>query len=198
MNSRLSKIYCCLSLAILGVLVYGNHLHNTFQFDSVAYIENNLLLKNPESIINLNYWITGFFSRGLLFISMAINAYFDGLRPFGYHVFNLFLHILNSILVFFIFKKILAQFKSQIHSIENNISISFFAAAIFLIHPIQTESVIYIISRSEILASTFYLLGFLLFQIFLELKAKNDKRMSNYISYRITEKRGRPKKYEQI
>ena len=32
----------------------------------------------------------------------------------------------------------------------------------------------------------------------LELKAKKDKRMSNYISYRTTEKRGRPKKYEQI
>ena len=32
----------------------------------------------------------------------------------------------------------------------------------------------------------------------LELKAKKDKRMSNYISYRITEKRGRPKKHEQI
>lgn len=32
----------------------------------------------------------------------------------------------------------------------------------------------------------------------LELKAKKDKRMSNYTSYRITEKRGRPKKYEQI
>ena len=32
----------------------------------------------------------------------------------------------------------------------------------------------------------------------LELKAKKDKRMSNSISYRTTEKRGRPKKYEQI
>jgi len=158
----------------LGVLVYGNHLHNTFQFDSVAYIENNLLLKNPESIINFNYWLTGFFSRGLLFISIALNAYFDGLRPFGYHVFNLFLHILNSILVFFILKKILIHFKNQIYSIKNNTSISFFAATIFLIHPIQTESVIYIISRSEILASTFYLSGFLLFQGFLDLQTKKN------------------------
>ena len=181
MDSRLSKIYCCLSLAILGVLVYGNHLNNTFQFDSVAYIENNLLLKNPESIINLNYWISGFFSRGLLFISMAINAYFDGLRPFGYHIFNLFLHILNSILVFFIFKKILIHFKNHIYSIKNNTNISFFAATVFLIHPIQTESVIYIISRSEILASTFYLLGFLLFQVFIDLKTKKNILTGSFI-----------------
>ena len=170
MNPRLSKIYSCFSLILLGVLVFGNHLYNNFQFDSVTYIKNNLLLKDPKSILNLNFWITGFFSRGLLFISMAINAYFDGLRPYGYHVINLFLHILNSILVFYIFQKALLHFRHQNQSSENNISISFFAAAIFLIHPIQTESVIYIISRSEILASTFYLFAFFLFQFYLESK----------------------------
>ena len=62
---------------------------------------------------------------------MAINAYFDGLRPFGYHVFNLSLHILNSILVFYIFQKALAHFRNQNRSSKNNISISFFAAVIF-------------------------------------------------------------------
>ena len=145
MNPRLTKIYCCLSITLVGVLVYGNHLHNTFQFDSVAYIKNNLFLKDPESIINLKFWIMGFFSRGLLFISLAINAYFDGLRSFGYHLFNLSFHILNSILVFYIFQKVLVHFRNQIQTSENNGSISFFAATIFLIHPIQTESVIYII-----------------------------------------------------
>ena len=112
----------------------------------------------------------GFFSRGLLFISLAINAFFDGLRSFGYHLFNLSFHILNSILVFYIFQKVLVHFRNKIQISENTVSISFFAATIFLIHPIQTESVIYIITRSEILASTFYLCGFLLFQIFLECK----------------------------
>jgi len=179
MNPRLSKTCCCLSITFLGILVYGNHLHNTFQFDSVAYIKNNLLLKDPESIINLKFWIMGFFRRGLLFISLAINAYFDGLRAFGYHVLNLSLHILNSILVFYIFQKALVQFRNQLQSCENNVSISFFAAAIFLIHPIQTESVIYIITRSEILASTFYLFGFFLFQIFLE--SKKPKKLLNKI-----------------
>jgi len=116
----------------------------------------------------------GFFSRGLLFISLAINAYFDELRSFGYHLFNLSFHVFNSILVFYIFKKVLVHFRNQIQISENNVSISFFAATIFLIHPIQTESVIYIITRSEILASTFYLCGFLLFQNFLESKTPKN------------------------
>jgi protein O-mannosyl-transferase len=164
---RVQKIYCSMALALIGILVYGNHLHNAFQFDSVAYIKNNLNLKNPESMLTLQFWISQFFSRGLLSISMALNAHLDELRPFGYHLLNLTLHIFNSILIFHIFKKALLHFKNQL--CENNAAISFFATTIFLVHPIQTESVIYIISRSEVLASTFFLLGFLLFQICLDI-----------------------------
>ena len=164
---QFKKIYCSMALALIGILVYGNHLQNTFQFDSVAYIKNNLSLKNPESILTLQFWISDFFSRGLLSISIALNAYLDELRPFGYHILNLVLHIVNTILIFYIFNKALLHFKNPIG--ENNAAISFFGATIFLVHPIQTESVIYIISRSEVLASTFYLFGFFLFQIYLDI-----------------------------
>ena len=171
-STRVQKIFCCMALALVGILVYGNHLQNTFQFDSVSYIENSLSLKNPESMLTLQFWMAGFFSRGLLLISMALNAHLDELHPFGYHMVNLSLHILNAILIFFIFNKALFHFKNKI--VGNDTAISFFASTIFLVHPIQTESVIYIISRSEVLASTFYLLGFFLFQICLDF----DKRHS--------------------
>ena len=169
---QVQKIYCSIALALIGILVYGNHLQNTFQFDSVAYIKNNLNLKNPESILTLQFWISDFFARGLLSISIALNAYLDELHPFGYHILNLELHIVNTILIFFIFNKALLHFKNPID--ENNAAISFFGANIFLVHPIQTESVIYIISRSEVLASTFYLFGFFLFQTFLDTHKKRS------------------------
>ena len=171
-SARARNIYRTMALALTGILVYGNHLHNTFQFDSIAYIKNSLSLKNPESILTLQFWMSEFFARGLLSISMALNAHLDEMRPFGYHVLNLALHIFNAILVFYIFKKALLHFKNSIG--KNDAAISFFAATIFLVHPIQTESVIYIISRSEVLASTFYLLGFLLFQTFLELHNRHS------------------------
>ena len=85
-SARARNIYCSMALALTGILVYGNHLHNTFQFDSIAYIKNSLSLKNPESILTLQFWMSEFFARGLLSISMALNAYLDELRPFGYHV----------------------------------------------------------------------------------------------------------------
>jgi protein O-mannosyl-transferase len=167
---QVQKIYCSMALALIGILVYGNHLQNTFQFDSVAYIKNNLSLKNPESILTFQFWISDFFERGLLSISIALNAYLNKLHPFGYHIINLALHIVNTILIFFIFNKALLHFKNPIG--KNNPAISFFGATIFLVHPIQTESVIYIISRSEVLASTFYLFGFFLFQIYLDIHKK--------------------------
>jgi len=45
--------------------------------------------------------------------------------------------------------------------------VALFTAALFLLHPIQTESVVYIMSRSEVFAGTFYLSAFLLFQVYL-------------------------------
>jgi tetratricopeptide (TPR) repeat protein len=45
--------------------------------------------------------------------------------------------------------------------------VALFTAILFLLHPIQTESVVYIMSRSEVFAGTFYLSAFLLFQVYL-------------------------------
>ena len=181
LDPRFYKLYCCAALSILGIIIYGNHLHNTFQFDSVAYIKNNPSLKNPESFFTLEFWRLQFFSRGLLRVSMALNVYLDGFRPFGFHVFNLTLHIFNSILIFFIFQKTFFHFKNQVKEKHSRLAIPFFASVVFLVHPIQTEAVIYIISRSEILASTFYLLGLFLFQLLLD--ANSQKQIHKVIIF---------------
>ena len=160
----------CLLICLLGVIVFANHLNNPFQFDSVAYIPNNANLQNPKTLLTVEFWKNEFMSRGLLRMSVALNAHLDGFRPFGYHIFNLAFHILNALLLFFVLVKALYRFGlnkigwsyRRIHNV------AFFSSLIFLCHPIQTESVIYIMSRSEIIASTFYLAGFLLFQQVLE------------------------------
>jgi protein O-mannosyl-transferase len=160
----------CLLISLLGVLVFANHLNNPFQFDSVTYIINNVNLENPQFLLTAEFWKKEFFARGLLRMSIALNTQLDGFKPFGYHIFSLFFHIINSLLLFFVLDKSFRRFRLNEVGWENKRIhiVSFFAAVLFLCHPIQTESVIYIMSRSEILASTFYLLGFLLFQQLLE------------------------------
>ena len=169
-QALLSQLGYCLLISLLGVLFFSNHLNNPFQFDSVAYIFNNANLKNPETLLSFEFWKKEFLARGLLRISLALNAYLDGFRPFGYHIFNLAFHILNALLLFFVLEKSLRRFGMEAvgWGSERIRSVSFFSAVFFLCHPIQTESVIYIMSRSEVIASTFYLAGFLLFQQLLE------------------------------
>ena len=160
----------CLLISLLGVLVFANHLNNPFQFDSVPYITNNANLKNPEALLTTEFWKKNILERGLLRMSVALNAQLDGFKPFGYHILSLAFHIFNSLLLFFVLEKSFRQFKFDEMGWGNKRiqSVAFFAAVLFLCHPIQTESVIYIMSRSEVLAATFYLIGFLLFQQLLE------------------------------
>ncbi|MZH03380.1 MAG: hypothetical protein F3745_08325, partial [Nitrospinae bacterium] len=127
-------------------------------------------LETPESLLTAEFWKNEFLSRGLLRMSIALNTYLDGLKPFGYHILSLVFHIFNALLLFFVLDKSFRRFGLNNMGWEDKRirSISFFAAVLFLCHPIQTESVIYIMSRSEVMASTFYLVGFLLFQQLLE------------------------------
>ena len=160
----------CILLVILGSLIYGNHLQNPFQFDTVAYITNQHRLDNINEQLNINYLKKEFFHRGLLQISVALNAHLDGFRSFSYHLVNLVLHLANSLLIYFITCRALRYFGPVgCHPQEVEVrSISLFTAILFLLHPIQTESVVYIMSRSEVFAGTFYLSAFLLFQACLD------------------------------
>ena len=95
-------IQYCILLLVLGSLVYGNHLQNPFQFDTVAYITNQNRLDNIDEQLNIDYFKKQFFQRGLLQISVALNAHLDGVRPLGYHLINLIFHLTNSLLLYFI------------------------------------------------------------------------------------------------
>jgi protein O-mannosyl-transferase len=161
--------YCQL-ITLLGVLVFANHINNPFQFDSVSYITNNANLENPQALLTAEFWKKEILARALLRMSVALNAHLDGFKPFGYHILSLVFHIFNSLLLFFVLDKSFRRFRLNEMGWKNKRihSVTFFAAVLFLCHPIQTESVIYIMSRSEVLASTFYLIGFLLFQQLLE------------------------------
>ncbi len=165
-------------ITLVGVLIYANHLHNPFQFDTVAYIEKQNL-SDPENMLTLRFFTQQYFSRSLLQMSLAVNALLGNQNPFGYHLLNLLLHIVNAILIFLISEKILRQFAtSRIPEAGQGVGLALLAGLLFLSHPIQTESVLYIMSRSEILAATFYLLAFYGFLIYLD---SDKKKPSSFL-----------------
>ena len=103
-------------------------------------------------------WIKGL--RPLLMFSYWLNfQYADPSRAgmqdtFGYHFVNVLLHFFNGILVFLAVRKVLSWAAAEEWL---SLVLAIFAGGLFLLHPLQTESVSYVASRSETLSVFFVL-----------------------------------------
>jgi len=118
-------------IVIIGIIVFFNSFFNGFVWDDKIYI-----LNNPG---NLNiFYLFGPNMFNDLFYRPLSAAYFSllyavfGTSAFYYHFFQVSLHIINTILLFFIFKKFIKKHFALILSL------------IFLVHPIQVESAIFL------------------------------------------------------
>ncbi|MBI3813764.1 MAG: tetratricopeptide repeat protein [Nitrospinae bacterium] len=154
----------------LIIIAYYNTIASPFNFDDEPAIIDN---ESIRSLSNIPDRITDIFSRPVLFISFTINYHIGGLDPTSYHVVNIGLHIAVSILIYLIVWHIVrgsgfgvrgSGFLNPQSAIRNpQFQMPFLSAALFAIHPINTESVTYIISRSSVLSTFFYLLSLLMF-----------------------------------
>jgi len=161
-------------LSLLAIALYFNSLNNSFHFDDFPNIVENPYIRNlkdfPLFLKGVNSY-TGEF-RALSSLSFAINYHFHKLNVFGYHLVNLILHILSGVLVYFISMDLFVLgLKKNVVFSDNPVStegrtihlFSFVSASFFISHPIQVNTVTYIVQRGEGLAGFFYLLCFFLF-----------------------------------
>ena len=146
-------------LFLFTFLVYSNSFHIPFYFD-----DQHMILKNPfiKSFKFIPFFFKGFVTgynfpqgmcRPLLMITFSLNYFFGRLSPAGYHLINLIFHILSGALLFFILKFLFKK--------SNNVL--FLITLLFLLHPLNTETVNYISSRSDLMVSFFILLAFLFY-----------------------------------
>lgn len=142
-----------LSLAA-GFTVYGPAMEGAFVFDDF-YLPFNIPYFPVDS---LRAWVTGV--RPILMFSYFANYKMSGLHTFWWHAFNVIFHAINSTLLFLIVRKVL-----ELAGIERRKGwlLAGFAGALFLLHPLQTESVAYIASRSETLSVLFFFGAFAVF-----------------------------------
>ncbi len=163
MNPRpLSTRTFFLLILFFGIAAYSNTLHAPFYFDDYPSILNNSSILNPWDWIGL---LDKAPTRFLVFFSFAINYKIGGASPFGYHVVNLIIHLLNGILVFGIALLLSTPHELQGKTLppaQKNL-IAFASAIIFVCHPVQTQAVTYIVQRMTSMASFFYLATILLY-----------------------------------
>lgn len=138
-------------LAIGAFICYFPSRNFAFQFDDLANI-----LKNYN--IRLNTFGKLFYSNTRWVISWvnAINYSVGKFEPYYYRMVNISVHILLGILVFFFFLLALSRLKKRSFFSEHAFSIAFFTAGLFLLHPVQTQTVSYVIQgQLEGIASLF-------------------------------------------
>ena len=138
-----------LILSILPWITYFNTLNNEFVFDDLILIQSNETLPSLKNIYNIITVTTQEHSyRPVRALSYAIDYHFSGFNPFSYHISNIVYHIINCFLVYLITLSLLS-----------NRATAFFAAILFAVHPVHTDSVTYIAGRRDILFTLFYLIG---------------------------------------
>src|SRR2546425_2959152 len=147
-------------LIVLGIGAYWNSLHVPFVFDDLDSIQGNPLIRFGGQYYS--HFRTYLSPRSLLFLTFALNNSLNGKNPLGYHLVNLFLHIMNGLLVFAAACRIYRVWKPSPNLLPEK-GYALLAAAFFLVHPLQTESVTFISSRSELLSTMAYLCGLLTF-----------------------------------
>lgn len=149
-------LWVLVSLAGLAIVLYFQALDYPFHYDdhhSVQYNPHIRSLSNiPSFFVDPSKFSSdpsGFMYRPVLLTTYALNYVVSGQQVFGYRVVNLFLHVLASFAVCLIARRLLAS---------RGIAIG--AGFLFLCHPMHSEVVHYISSRSGLLAAVCFLLGF--------------------------------------
>ena len=157
---------------MLIVLAYGNTFDASWHLDDATIIVHNPNVhvsslsveewsasmhqpfSNPENV-NVNFY------RPVAMLSLAMNWFLGGTEVYGYHLVNLGIHCLNTILLFYTCLLLLMapNMRSRYQGREPGIAL--LAAALWALHPIQIQAVTYIVQRMASLAALFYLFGIL-------------------------------------
>jgi hypothetical protein len=144
------------SVGIITCLVYANAFSGDFQYDDFSTILMNPHLESWDTFVgHIDHMV-----RPVLYATFLADQSLYGASPTGYHLLNLLLHLGSGLLVY----RILARAVT-----EEARHVPFWTALLFLIHPIQTETVTYISGRASGLMAFWYLLAF-----FLYIKASDD------------------------
>ncbi len=151
-----SAFLLALFLATIGFTTYSNTFDGAFQLDDETSITTNEHIQRLDDIGTIwRHWP----ARFLTYLSLAVNYHIGKEEVFGYHVVNLILHLLATLLVFWFVGLLLRTplLRPRVSASFARLY-SFLVAFLFVTHPLQTQGVTYICQRAVSLASVFYLL----------------------------------------
>ncbi|MBN1364046.1 MAG: tetratricopeptide repeat protein [Syntrophaceae bacterium] len=147
-------------LAVITLAVYWQINQYDFVFDDVQYVTNNYHVKSGITLRGLHWAFTNTTSNlwhPLTWLSLMLDYQFFGLNAGGFHMNNLILHMLSTLMLFWLFNRMTgAVWKSA------------FVAAFFALHPLHVESIAWITERKDVLSAFFWMLTLCLYVYYTE------------------------------
>jgi len=194
-------ILSILLITALALAAYGNSLNNKFAFDDFMAVQGNTFITSFDNLRhffdNGYYLASGETSwRAVTTLSYFIDYHIWEFEPFGYHLTNLILHILNGVLLYFFLMRIIPLMDNALYrAIKRDavwpplLSIPLMASLIFVTHPVQSEAVNPPGFRHEVLF-TFFFLAALIFYLKARSGAPGSKKKTYYalsaVSYLVS------------
>lgn len=149
-------------IILVALVAYHNCFGVPFIFDDIESIMQNPTIRHLRPIWKAlsppqakGFTVTG---RPVLNLSLAINYAFGGNSPWGYHVVNLTIHILAGLTLFGIVRRTFERPMLRERFGASALPLALAVAALWTVHPLQTEVVTYVVQRAESLMALFYLL----------------------------------------
>jgi len=158
-------MWLLVGILLLTVLIYSNSLRNDFvYYDDPESVVNNPYIRqiNLENLVQYFTTPVQYMYMPLAQVSWAVDYQIGELNPFIYHLDNLILHLGCVVLVFWVFR--LLTRKSRI---------ALFVSLLFAIHPVNVDTVAWVATRTNLLATLFFLGVLLCYSLYLE---KNQAR----------------------
>ena len=157
LNSSLSKLYhvrpffLSIALILMVWFTFGAAVHYDFvKFDDGSYVSQNDYISNGLTWRGVKWSLThshvGNWHPITSLVHM-LNSQLYGLNPFGHHLTNILFHMANAVLCFLILR-----------SMTRSLWKSFMVAAVFSIHPLRVESVVWISELKDVLSGFFFML----------------------------------------
>jgi hypothetical protein len=143
-----------LAALLVAFAVYGPALNGAFVFDD-RYMP---FLQPALADLPLSLWVSGV--RPLLMVSFWTDYQIGKTDPSSYHATNVIFHFVTSLLVVFIVARLL-ELTGVAGRMRALLAVA--AGAVFLLHPLQTETVAYVTSRSDAMSVMFYYAAFAVF-----------------------------------
>lgn len=160
----MKKVFVCGVLAVAIAIAYYNALGNGFVFDDYRLVVNNPLLRSNSSLTSFLLAPLSLGDRPLRNFSYLLDVRLGGLQPWIFHGSNLLYHWLTACVVFFVALRLtnpaLTMLEAEKAPASWRYRPAFFIAALWALHPVQTDAVTYISGRRDILGGLFLFAGF--------------------------------------